>query len=145
MPIDTTKAMYSAKGMRPLLQNPYLRRKQRTHRVLRRIETNPAIDQLQMALDEPAHGQRIDLVLFSQYPLREARLIIAIEHRHGRLHDDRAVIERRRHEMNRTAMHANAFLQGAPVRMQTGEGRQQGGMDIDQTTSVMPDKTVTQN
>ena len=47
------------------------------------------------------------------------------------------MIQRRRHEMYRTAVDAHSFLQRPLVRVQTGKGRQQRGMDIHQAPFVV--------
>ena len=62
--------------------------------------------------------------------------VVGIQHRHRGLHDDRAVVEFRRHEVHRAAVNLDAGLERAPVRMQAGERRQQRRMDVDQAVAV---------
>ena len=57
----------------------------------------------------------------------------------------RAVIQRRRDEMDRAAVNAYPFFESALVGVQAGEGRQQRGVNIHQATGVVADKTIGQD
>ena len=57
-----------------------------------------------------------------------ACLVVAVEHRHGSLDDDRAVVERRRDEMHRAAMDAYAFVSARWCVCRPGkDGSSEGG------------------
>src|SRR5262245_10706577 len=70
------------------------------------------IAERQAPVEEPAHRARIDHVLLLEDARGEARRIVAVEHRHGGLDHDRAVIELGGDEMNRAAVHLYARREG---------------------------------
>jgi len=46
-------------------------------------------------------------------------------HAHGALNDDRSPIELRRYQMNCHAAHPHPVFDGLPLRIKSGEGRQE--------------------
>ena len=73
------------------------------------------------ALEEPAHGARIDDMLLSQHAGGERRGVVAGAHRHRGLDDDRPVVELRRDEMHGAAVHLDAGGKRALMRMRGRE------------------------
>ena|GEM_PF-2742792 len=90
--------------------------------------------------DEPAHGLRVNTVLFGQHAAGEAILIIIGQHRHSSLDHDGSIVEFRRHEMYARPVQPHPSRERAPVRMQPRKSGQQRRMDIEQTPRVMPDE-----
>ena len=74
---------------------------------------------------KPAHGLRINAVFLGKHPRGERIFIVTRQHRHRGLDDDRAVIQLRRDEMHRAAVHTHAGVQRLAVGVQSGERRQQ--------------------
>lgn len=145
MPSDAAMARNNATGMSRLPSGPNSRRSQQTFTILRGIEPDPAINQLQTTVGQPAYSLGVDRVFLGQNARRQACFVIVIEHRHGRLHDDRAMIECGRDKMNGATVHLDALIQRAPMRVQAGEGRQQRRMDVDQPASETRYEPVAQN
>jgi hypothetical protein len=84
-------------------------------------------------------------VLLRQHARGERVLAVVRIHRHGGLDDDGAVVERRRDEVHRAAVHAAAGFEGAAVGVQAGEGRQQRGMDVHQAALVAPHEILAED
>ena len=62
---------------------------------------------------------------------------VGIVYGHGALGDDGAAIELGGNEVHGAAREAAAFVDGALVGVQAGEGRQQRGMDVDEAALIM--------
>ncbi len=89
-----------------------------------------AVVHAQQALDQPAHGAWVEHVLAGQHTRRQRCLGVARQHRHHGLRNDGTVIEFGGHEVHRRAGQLAARLDGTPVGVQAGEGRQQRGVHI---------------
>src|SRR6202008_2003107 len=57
------------------------------------FDVDHAVAEGQLAVQEPAHGARIDHVLLPEHAGGESIRVVAGAHRHRRLHHDRAVVE----------------------------------------------------
>ena len=55
---------------------------------------------------------------------------VVIEHRHGRLQDDRTAVELCRHEVHGRTAHPDAMLERLALRVETGERGKQRGVDV---------------
>ena len=91
-----------------------------------------AVAALETAFDQPRDRARIEAMLLREDARRERRLVVAREHRHHRLGDDRAVVELGGDEMDARPARLAARLDRTPVRLQPGERRQQRRMDVDE-------------
>jgi hypothetical protein len=74
-------------------------------------------------------------MLLRQDARRKRRLVVFVEYRYGSLDDDRSVIQIGCHEVYGAAMNPDPLGQRAAVRVQAGKGRQQRGVNIDQSPS----------
>ena len=99
----------------------------------------------QPAFGEQPHRQRIEPVLGREDARRQARLVIVAVHRHDRLRDDRPGIDLVAHEMHGAAGKPDAGGERLPLRMKSGEGRQQRGMDIDEPIAPSRDKRAVED
>src|SRR6185503_20346145 len=68
------------------------------------LDVDHAVSQSEPAIEEPAHGARIDDVLLFQHARSERRGVVAGAHRHRRLRHDRPVVELRGDEMHGAAV-----------------------------------------
>ncbi len=101
-------------------------------------DRDPAVlQQPHAALCQPAQRLSVDLVFDRQQPGRQGVGRVAGQHRNGALGDDRPVVEHRGDEMHGAAMPLHALGQGLGMGMQTGEGRQQRRMDVDDAAVEM--------
>ena len=76
-------------------------------------------------------AMRVELVLGLEHARRQRRFVIADQHRHRRLRDDRSVVHIGCNEMHRAAMHAHAGLERPCVGIEPLEkGRSAGWMLI---------------
>ena len=80
-------------------------------------------------------------MLLRQHPRRQGVGRVAGQHRYHGLIQDGAHIQLGRHQVHRAAGELAARVNGALVRVQPGEGRQQRGMDVDQPPRVARDET----
>jgi uncharacterized membrane protein len=87
---------------------------------------------IEPALDEPGDRARIEAMLLREHARRERRLVVAGEHRHHRLGDDRPVVELGGDEMDARPARLAARLDRAPMRLEARERRQQRRMDVDE-------------
>ena len=78
----------------------------------------------------PADRQRINPVLQGLHPCGQALRIVVRPHFDARLDDGRAPVELCGHEMHGCAGLRLVRLDGAPMRVQAGEFRQQRGMYV---------------
>ena len=108
-------------------------------------QPDPAVFKPQLVFGKPAHGLRVDLVFLNQNAGGQRRFIVAIEHRHGSLDDDRAMIQLGRDEMHRATVDPHTFFKRPLMRVQTGEGWQQRRVDVEQATFVMTHEIGRQN
>src|SRR5687767_9404470 len=88
------------------------------------------------AVQEPAQRAGIHDMLLLQHARGERRRIIVRAHAHRRLDHDRPVVELRSDEMHRAAMHLDAGLKRALVRVQSGKRRQERRMNVEQALAV---------
>ena len=88
------------------------------------------------ALEEPAHGARVEHVLGREHARGQRRLVVAGQHRHHGLGHDRAVIQLGADEMHRGASHLAAFLDRPAMRVQAGERGQQRRVDVEHAALV---------
>jgi hypothetical protein len=91
-----------------------------------------ATDHAQPALDEPSHRQRVDAVLGGQHAVGQGLGIVVGSQRHHRLQHDRPMVQFGCDEVHRGAAQLAAGLDGALVRVQPREGRQQRRVDVEQ-------------
>jgi len=75
-------------------------------------------------------------VLLDKDARSERRLVVAVEHRHRSLHDDRAAVDALVDEVHRAARHLRAVRERLLLRMEAGEGRQQAGVDVEHALRV---------
>ena len=80
---------------------------------------------------EVGHGLRQQLVFDFQHARGQGIGGVGIVYGHSALGDDGATIELGGNEVYGAAREAAAFVDGALVGVQAGEGGQQGGMDVD--------------
>ena len=85
----------------------------------------------QIAGGEVGHGLRQQLMFDFQHTRGQGVGGVGIVYGHGALGDDGAAIELGGNEVHGAAREAAAFVDGALVGVQAGEGGQQGGMDVD--------------
>jgi len=97
---------------------------------------HPAVLQFQFALDEPAHRARVEHMLGRQHAPRERGLVVAGQHRHHRLRDDRPVVQFGADEMHRGAGHLATGIDRPAMRVQPRERRQQRRMDVEHPARV---------
>src|SRR5215831_10222850 len=95
------------------------------------VDLHPLIPYLHAALRDETKGQRISLVLLRENPLGEPRGVVAGQHRHGGLHDDGALVHGGADEVDGAAGEAHAGGEHTLVDVDTLEGGQQRGMDVD--------------
>jgi hypothetical protein len=114
----------------------FARRPEQSHRLLANFQT---------IFDKPANRERIDPMFGAQHPCRQRLLIVAGEHRHGGLNDDRSAIKLPANQVHGCAMNLDPGLQGLPVRPQSRERRQQRRMNIHQSTGETIDKGIPKN
>jgi hypothetical protein len=91
---------------------------------------NPAGNN-QPILAEEADRFRVTRVLFDKDPLSERLLIIILANRHAFLEDDGAAVKVLVHEMDRAPGHLHPVRNGLTLRMEAGEPREQGRVDVD--------------
>src|SRR5688572_26260859 len=72
------------------------------------LDVDHAVVEGELALEEPAHGARIDDVLLFQHARSERRSVVAGAHRHCGLHHDRPMVELRGDEMHGAAVDLDA-------------------------------------
>ena len=85
----------------------------------------------QIAGGEVGHGLRQQLVFDFQHACGQSIGGVGIVYGYSALGDDGAAIELGSNEVHGAAREAAAFVDGALVGVQAGEGGQQGGMDVD--------------
>ena len=69
-------------------------------------------------------------MLLRQHARRQRRRVVARQHRHRRLRQDRPRIHRLGDQMHGAAMQLHPGRQRPRMRVQAGEGRQQAGVDV---------------
>ena len=69
-------------------------------------------------------------MLFDQDPRGECLNRVIVEQRHGGLQDDRTVVQLGGHEMHGGARDSHAMVERLPLRVESGECRQEGGVDV---------------
>ena len=77
--------------------------------------------------------------------MRKRISVVGRQNGHDGLADDRTAVKHGRHEVNGRAVHAAARIDGALVRIEAGEKRQQGGMDVEDLPLEPGDKALRQN
>src|SRR5438445_10242790 len=105
-----------------MLLGGYPRLQQRTH---------AASGHLKFAAQNEIDGLGISDVFLLEDAPRERVLVIGIEHWHSLLNDDGSMIEVLIHKMHGAAADFGAVIQGLPLRVQAGKGRQQRGMNVE--------------
>ncbi len=90
--------------------------------------------------DDPRDGLRIGKVLLLQDARGERVRVIVIQHGHGALEDDDAVIEVLIDEMDGAAGDGAAVLEGLHLRVKTGKCRQQRRMNVQDAIRVGGDE-----
>src|SRR5687767_15452238 len=96
---------------------------------------HPRLDD-QPAFDEPAYRARVEHMLQAQHARGEARRGVVGTHPHGRLGDDRPVIEVRGHEVHGAAVNLDARGKRARMRVETGKGRKKRRMNVEDSVRV---------
>jgi uncharacterized membrane protein len=91
-----------------------------------------AVDHLQRIVDQPADRARVDDMLAFEHTAGQRGFGVVDVHRDDRLGDDRTVVQDRGDEVDRRTRDLAAGLDRPPVRVQTGKGRQQRRMDVDE-------------
>ena len=95
------------------------------------------------AADEHAiEGRGVEHVLLNEHAGGQAVLVVAGQHGHGGLGEDRAVVDDVGDDVDRAAMQLHAGGQGAAVGVQAGEGR---GSRLGWTLSIRPAHCATRN
>ena len=69
-------------------------------------------------------------MLLDEYPRRQRFHRIVVQHRNGRLQDDRPAVQLGRHEVHGRAADADAILERLPLRVKAGKRRQQRRVDV---------------
>ena len=75
-----------------------------------------AVATLEPAIDQPGDRARIEAMLLREHARRERRLVVAGEHRHHRLRNDRPVVELGGDEMDARPARLAACLDRAPMK-----------------------------
>ena len=86
-----------------------------------------------------------EVVLFDLNPVVQGRFVIAGKNRHRPLGDDRAVIDLLVDEVDGHARDLDPGGQRLRDRVETGEGRQRGGMDVDDPIGKTGDRFRSEN
>jgi len=82
----------------------------------------------------------VDAVLFFQNFFRERGFGVFVEHGNGGLQNNRAGIEVFVNEVDGAAGELHAVFERLPLRFEAGEGREQGGMNIQDPAWIFGDK-----
>src|SRR5690242_13861391 len=93
---------------------------------------DPAIFDSERARSDALEGEWVAAMLDLEHATGERVGIIAVEHRHDALDQDRAVVKLRADQMHGAAVDAHTCGKGPLMRVQTLEGRQQRGVDVKQ-------------
>ena len=99
----------------------------------------------QLAFNKPAQRLGVDEMLAGQHPLSQRVGVVTHANGHHGLHDDGPVVELGGHKVHCGADHFAACVQSTLVRVQAREGRQQRGVNVEQTAGVMSNKGGTQH
>jgi hypothetical protein len=78
---------------------------------------------------------RVDAMLFEEYARRQSFDRIIVLDGHDLLRDDRPTVQHLVNEMNCAASPFDSMLQGLPLRIEAGKGRQQGRMNIENASA----------
>ena len=81
-------------------------------------------------------------MLGGEHPGGERIRRVAGQNRHRGLGDDRAVVHRRADIVDRAAMDLDAGIERAGVGVQSGEGGEQRGVDVDQPVAPALDEVL---
>lgn len=81
--------------------------------------------------EQPAQRLRIGDVLLLEDARREGVRSVAVEHRHGALHDDGAAVQALVHQVDGAAADLHPVLEGLRLGVDAGKGREQAGVDVE--------------
>ena len=85
-------------------------------------------------------GFAIEVMLLFQNAGRKRLHRVVIQHRHRRLHDDRAGVQVLIHEMHRAAGDLDAVFERLMLRIQAGKRRQQRRMNVQNAVRKLADE-----